>query len=118
MGNLPMHIGAPLSQENKLTVLCRVEPGCLGPDGKDHIEGFCRFALTAMTPINSAFVHWIITPRYDKTLPEIQYQLLERKLSYLQAAKYLEILGQDPDEFTTALDEKLASLIEQYLEQP
>lgn len=113
-----MHINSPLSQENKLTVLCRVEPGCLGPDGKDHIEGFCRFALTEMTPINSAFVHWIITPRYDKTLPEIQYQLLDRKLSYLQAAKYLEMLGQDPDEFTTALDEKLAGLIEQYLEQP
>ena len=113
-----MLVGTPLSQENKLTVLCRVEPGCLGPDGKDHIEGFCRFALTAMTPINSAFVHWIITPRYDKTLPEIQYQLLDRKLSYLQAAKYLETLGQDPDDFATALDEKLASLIEQYLEQP
>ena len=27
--------------EKKLTIQIRVEPGCLGPDGKEHIETFC-----------------------------------------------------------------------------
>lgn len=106
-----------LSQEKKLTVLCRVEPGCLGPDGKDHIEGFCRFALMAMRSTHNAFVHWIIIPRYDKTLPEIQYLINERNLSDAQAAKYLLLVGKNASEFAIELDEKLACLIEQYLEE-
>lgn len=113
-----MHTDTTLSQEKKLTVLCRVEPGCLGPDGKDHIEGFCRFALSAMRLTHSSFVRWIIIPRYDKTQPEVQYLLNDRNLSDAQAAKYLEFVGKNAREFAIELDEKLASLIEQYLEQP
>lgn len=113
-----MIIDTPLPRESKLTVLCRVEPGCLGPDGINYIEGFCHFALKEMALVNPAFISWIITPRYDKTLPEIQYQIHDRNLTYLQVTKYLEIFNQDLNEFQTELDDKLASLIEQYLEQP
>ena len=28
----------------QLAVIYRVEPGCLGPEGAAHIEGFCQFA--------------------------------------------------------------------------
>jgi hypothetical protein len=112
-----MQTNTELSQEKKLTVLCRVEPGCLGPDGKDHIEGFCRFALMAMQLTHSAFIHWVIIPRYDKTLPEIQYQVNDRNLSDAQAAKYLILVGKNASQFTIELDEKLARLIELYLEK-
>jgi hypothetical protein len=110
-----MPLNGSLSNENTLTVLCRIEPGCLGPDGKDHIEGFCLFAQKAMPLIAPKFVSWVIVPRYDKTLPEIQYQLNDRKLTFPQFGKYLEMLEHDPDEFSTQLDDNLANLIDRYL---
>lgn len=33
-----------ISDERKIRLMYRVEPGCLGPDGANHIEDFCRFA--------------------------------------------------------------------------
>ena len=104
-----------LSEEKKLTVLCRVEPGCLGPDGKDYIEAFCVFAQGELTTIDRDFVHWLIVPRYDKSLPETQYQLASKNLTYAQACKYLEMFGKQLDDFETHLNEKLAELIDQHL---
>ena len=34
----------PLSQDKKLTVVVRVESGCLGPNGSKHVEEFCSVA--------------------------------------------------------------------------
>jgi len=105
----------PFSHDSKLIVLCRVEPGCLGPDGKDHIENFCLFAQKAMPLISPTFVSWSIVPRYDKTLPEIQYQVNDRKLTYAQFEKFMEMIDKDPTEFSTQLDDNLAGLIDRYL---
>ncbi|MCE0557566.1 hypothetical protein [Motilimonas sp. E26] len=104
-----------LPDEKKLTVLCRVEPGCLGPDGKNYIEEFCRFAEQEFTEIDRDFVHWLIVPRYDKSLPETQYQLAAKNLTYQQACKYLALFGKELDEFESHLNEKLAELIDQHL---
>ena len=35
----------PLPAEKKLMVLFRLEAGCLGPDGKDHIDKFIDLCI-------------------------------------------------------------------------
>jgi hypothetical protein len=47
----------PLPMYKKLTVTFRVGPGCLGPDGIDHIEGFCKFAKKEVDGLDSDFIH-------------------------------------------------------------
>jgi hypothetical protein len=47
----------PLSMYKKLTVTFRVGPGCLGPDGIDHIEGFCKLAKKEVDGLDSDFIH-------------------------------------------------------------
>lgn len=105
----------PLPQEKKLGVLFRVEPGCLGPAGKDHVDDFCRFAHKEVERIDADFVHWEIIPRYDKTLPETQYGVGNKRLNHDQAAKYLAIFNKQLDEFEGHFHDRLTQLIEQYL---
>ena len=105
----------PLPQDKKLTVLFRVEPGCLGPDGKDQIEEFCRFAQTEVESVDSDFVHWDIVPRYDRSLSEMQYKISNKKLTHDKAAQYLQMFKKSLDEFEGHLHEKLALLVDQYL---
>jgi len=105
----------PLPQDKKLTVLFRVEPGCLGPDGKEYIEEFCSFAQKEVESIDSDFVHWDIVPRHDKSLPEMQYKVGGKRLTHDKAEKYLEIFKKNLDEFEGHLHEKLSLLIGQYL---
>ncbi len=83
-----------LPKEKKLTVTYRVEPGCLGPKGADHIEKFCLFAQKQVESIDADFVHWEIVPRYDKSLPEMQYQIGKKRLSHDKAATYLQLFGK------------------------
>lgn len=104
----------PLPQNKKLTVVVRVEPGCLGPDGRDHIEEFCGFAQSAVAAVDADFVCWMIVPRYDKSLPETQYEVDSRKLSYEKASQYLRIFERDIDAFEVGLNERLSHLIEEY----
>ncbi len=105
----------PLSQDQKLTVVCRIEPGCLGPDGKKHIQAFCDFAQKQVEPIDADFVHWELVPRNDKTLPEMQYQVKGKKLTHDKAAKYLALFRKDLDVFEDHLHEKLSHLVDEYL---
>ena len=69
-----------LPDSKKLTVVYRVEPGCLGPTGRDNIEAFCDYANKELAPTDSGFVNWEIMPRYDKSLPEMQYLIANKKL--------------------------------------
>lgn len=105
----------PLPLYKKLTVLFRVEPGCLGPDGADHIEGFCKFAKKQVTGLHSDFVRWSITPRFDKSLPETEYKTNNKRLNHDKAEKYLHIFGQELDDFEEQFQELLSELIDQYL---
>ena len=110
-----MKIKLPLSQDQKLMVVCRVEPGCLGPDGKKHIKKFCEFAQKQVETIDSDFVHWELVPREDKSLPEMQYKISNKKLTHDKAAKYLGLFRKDLDEFEEHLHDKVAHLVDEYL---
>jgi len=105
----------PLSQDKKLTVVVRVEPGCLGPNGNIYVEAFSSVAQEAFEPINSDFINWEVFARLDKTLPEIQYKTNNKILTQDQATKYLALFNKNIDEFEERLNEKLAILIDQYL---
>lgn len=105
----------PLPLYKKLTVTFRVEPGCLGPDGADHIEGFCKHAKKAVANLDSDFIRWVITPRYDKSLPETEYRTNGKKLDHSKASAYLNVFSKDLDEFEEHLEEKLSELIDDYL---
>lgn len=68
-----MTTSLPLSDEMKLTVVFRVEPGCLGPQGANSVDEFCLFAQSKVESLDSDYVIWSIIPRNDKTLPEGHY---------------------------------------------
>ncbi|MCW9012966.1 MAG: hypothetical protein OQL06_04220 [Gammaproteobacteria bacterium] len=105
----------PLAQDKKLTVLFKVEPGCLGPEGKDHVAEFCSFAEKEMESVDSNFVHWEILPRHDKSQPEMQYKVANKTLTHSQAEKYLSLFEKELDEFEGHLHDKLAILIDEFL---
>lgn len=100
----------------KITVICRVEPGCLGPKGADHVERFCQIAQREFDQVEPDKVEWQLIPRFDKTLDEIQYKLKNRNLSSKQAGLYLDALGQEQDEFEEELFKQLSVSIKNYME--
>lgn len=99
----------------KLSVLCRVEPGCLGPDGREHIEAFCTLAQQAMKHFAVDLVTWTLVPRYDKTMPEMEYTVDHKNLSRSQVYQYFNTLGQDLDTFEEVFNDKLTAFINLYL---
>jgi len=109
-----MQIEQPIPQEKKLTVIFRVEPGCLGPTGGEHIDAFCQFAHPKIATIDADYVSWEVIPRHDKSLDEIQYKLNNKSLSNKQARIYLEKMSKDLDDFEEHLHEQLVELIEEY----
>lgn len=104
-----------MSLPKKLSVLCRVEPGCLGPDGQHHIEAFCTLAQQAMKHFAVDLVTWTLVPRYDKTLPEMEYTVDNKSLSRSQVSLYFKTLGQDLDTFEEVFNDKLTAFINLYL---
>lgn len=110
-----MKINLPLPQEKKLTIVFRVEPGCLGPKGMDHINKFCGLAQKKFESIDSDFIHWEIIPRHDKSLPEMQYKINNKKLSSDKAEKYLTLFDKSLHEFEDHLNTKLSLIIDQYM---
>ncbi|WP_144395081.1 hypothetical protein [Pleionea sediminis] len=109
-----MKSSLPLSEDKKLAVTFRVEPGCLGPQGKSFIDDFCAFAQKNVQTLDSDYVIWNIVPRNDKTLPEIEYYVLGKRMNHEQAEKYLSLFSKSLDEFEGHLDDKLANLIEEF----
>ena len=109
-----MSASSSLTREQKLTVTYRVESGCLGPTGADHIEAFCHYAQSQMETIDAGYINWNIIPRLDKSLPEMAYQVLGKRMTHQQAEKYLRHFGKSLDEFEGHLSDKLAELISTY----
>lgn len=105
----------PLPEDKKLNVIFRVEAGCLGPNGEEHINNFCAFAQKEMETIDSEFISWEILPRNDKSLPEMEYIINNKKLSYDKTKRLLDIFNKNMDEFEGSFHEKISNLIEVYL---
>lgn len=104
-----------ISDERKIRLMYRVEPGCLGPDGANHIEDFCRFANKHIkSPYYGLFV---FLPRYDKQKDERQYSVNSRNLSQVQAKAYLNHFDINIDNFEEQLDELLAKAIDLYFKR-
>ena len=101
--------------DNKMVILFRLEPGCLGPDGADHINTFCSIAQRAIVTLNADVCHWLLEPRFDKSLEEIQYSLAGKTLSKEKAAKYLQSFGLNIDELEEHFEDKMTKLINQYI---
>ncbi|WJG08642.1 hypothetical protein [Aliiglaciecola sp. LCG003] len=110
-----MDFELPLPLYKKLTVTFRVEPGCLGPDGIDHIEGFCKHAKKAVAGLDSDFIRWVIVPRYDKSMAETEYKTNGKLLNYDQAELYLQVFNKELEDFEEHLQERLSELIDEYL---
>ena len=98
----------------KLTIQIRVEPGCLGPDGKEHIETFCVAAAKIFEAVEPELVSWVLIPRYDKKLPAQEFFLNDLKLSEEQASLFLRRFGRELGEVQDQLDSVLAQLVERY----
>lgn len=110
-----MKINLPLAQEKKLMIIFRVEPGCLGPKGADLVENFCALAQKEFVSIDSDFIHWDIIPRYDKSLPEMQYKINNKNLSHDKAEKYLMLFGKTLHEFENHLNTKISLIINKFM---
>ncbi len=83
----------PLPCNKKLTVIYKMEPGCLGPNGPLLIEAYCQFAQSRIANLDQDFVSWVIEPRFDKSLAEIQYRVNGRQLHPAMVEKYLSVFN-------------------------
>ncbi|MBV1790186.1 hypothetical protein KQ940_19185 [Marinobacterium sp. D7] len=109
-----MTISGVLPDNKKLCVIYRLEPGCLGPNGVDHIKDFCAFADKALRSFYSAFVIWQVQSRDDKSLPEMEYRVNNRTLPRDKADRYLALMGKNIDEFEEYLHDDISHMIEDY----
>jgi len=110
-----MKSSLPLSEDKKLSVIFRVEPGCLGPEGSSHVSQFCDFSQAEIRSSSSGYIIWNIVPRNDKSLPKCNIVSADKRLSHSQAEKYLAMFGQDLDELDSDFGDSLEALINQYM---
>ena len=101
-------------ENKKMTVLFRMEPGSLGPDGAQYISEFCDFAQIQLQACAEAYIRWAIVPRLDKSLAEMEFQLSSKKLTSAKAGQYLAVFGENLDHFEEQLEDNLEAIINQY----
>jgi len=104
-----------LADDKKIRLMYRVEPGCLGPQGADHIEDFCRYANKHIK--SPYYAQFLFLPRFDKQKDERQYSVKNRNLSRVQAKVYLNHFDIDIDTFEEQLDELLTKAIDLYFKR-
>jgi len=109
-----MNTRTALPDDKKLGVIYRLEPGCLGPNGSEHIGRFCAFAHEALKAFDAHFVTWTVLSRDDKSLPEIEYRINNRALSRDKADRYLTIMGKNIDEFEMHLHDDISHMIDDF----
>jgi len=103
-------------EDKKLTLVIRVEPGCLGPNGAEIVDDFCLQSYKDFEPLYSDFIHWRIEVRNDKILPEMDYYVVNKRLDANKAAQYLAVFEQNLAEIEATLEDKMATLINGYLD--
>ena len=104
-----------LSNDQKLKVTYRVEPGCLGPEGAKYVRKFCKFAEQAVVDLDAEFIEWHIVPRFNKGVSEMRYTVNKKQLTHDKADKYLSMFGKELDEFEGHLEERLATIIDDFM---
>lgn len=104
-----------ISDDKKIKLLYRVEPGCLGPTGAQTIERFCEYANQQL--VAPYFAQYYFTPRFDKTKAEREYSINARLLSESHVQAYLSHFKHSKDEFEEQLDELLTQAIDRFLER-
>ena len=104
-----------LPEDKKLSITYRVEPGCLGPDGTDIVDNFCSVAQDEFKSLDAGFVKWNIVPRNDKSLPEMQFNVLGKMITEAQAEKYLAAFDKNLEEVEGHLSDKIATLIDDFM---
>lgn len=112
-----MIAASELHEPNRLRIIFRVEPGSLGPDGRDCVEAFCRYAQPLLTAPDVARLQWELVPRFDKTLPELECRVGSRRLSQTQADQYLQCFGSSFEQIEDLLARDLTQLINAYMAQ-
>jgi hypothetical protein len=98
------------TENPKLMALFRLEPDCLGPDGKSYIEAFCSYANEQEDA--HLYVHIKVVPRYDKSLPEWEYSLAGKRLNNSQLERFLALVKDSQSDFESRFEERLGELIE------
>lgn len=104
-----------LHDNTKLSIIFRVEPGSLGPAGSDVVEAFCHYAQTRLTALDAALLHWDIVPRLDKTLPEIECRVGNRRLTQTQADQYLQCFDSSFEQIEDLLARDISGLIKRFM---
>jgi len=104
-----------VDETRKLAVTYRVEAGCLGPDGLNYIADFCLFAQAELQMPDYDYIAWRIIHRADKTLPEIEYNLVGKAINTEKVEKYLSVFGKTLDDFESHISDKLEDLIGQFM---
>lgn len=102
------------SSQKKLTVIFRIEAGCLGPQGLSHVDRFCVQARAKLQSLHGNFIQWDVVPRSDKALPEIDYAVNGKKLSRDQASRFLSVFNFEIDNFEMTVFDELPEMIDQY----
>ncbi len=110
-----MKIKLPLDQTKKLTVIFRVEAGCLGPKGNKIVDEFSVYAQNKLEHVDADYIHWIIEARHDKSMAEMEYKINNKKLSHDKAEKYLNMFDKKLDIFERHLYDNLANFIDEYM---
>lgn len=64
--------------------------------------------------IRSHYINWIILPRPNKSIPEIQFQLLGKNLNVEQADQYLARFDESVEELENYISEVVAFSINLY----
>ncbi|MCO7223682.1 hypothetical protein [Pleionea sp. CnH1-48] len=106
-----------LPSDKKLKVVCRIEPGSLGPDGAGVVSEFCQFAQGQVAMYDVGFMSWEILPRVDKSLPEIEYRVGNKNLNHSYASRYLNAFDMDIDTFEADASDRLTDLIMEFVNQ-
>jgi len=103
-----------MTQKAVVEAIYRLEPGCLGPDGAQYITEFCQFAQPLVSSHAPVFMQCVLTPRFDKSLPELQFSLGGRILTEAQAERLCSSYQTDADTLVEELNHHLMLLIDQY----
>ncbi|WP_119393276.1 hypothetical protein [Salinibius halmophilus] len=106
-----------LAEHQLLNITYRIEPGTLGSNGMDFIEGFCGFLMNQSQDFYPQVIRLNIVPRYDKSLPEKDFFVMKKHISYEQAEKYLQAINLDIEDIEDQLDDRTSLMVDDYFAQ-